>query len=1000
MNSVYGSLQSQRIEKARSTLKRAIPSADQYLEAGNIEILSYRQWYFGDDVFDSTKVFQGFDLKITQALKKGYSRMRFLGDLAWLDQKYWKVFSDYERNIDEWFKDKPVSILCVYPTVTLNAVNILDVARTHRFIVAKRKGTWDILEAPELKNAKKESERFDSELDNQVEDKVKERTARLIRTNQALQAEIVEHKRSAEALLASEDRLQAAIDAVDIGLWEWDLVSGRIIWLGHHDRLFGFAPGEFDGTYRGFEKLVHPEDLEELNRVVQHAKEDGSAYAHEYRIIWPDGSIHWIAGQGRFINNEAGLPVRMRGVVLDVTERKRAEQAIRKSEQVLREAESLGHTGSWEHNLVTGEIFNTEENLRLFFGDDRSKGMPFDDYAQAVHPDDREFVLRSHAQLVAEGGPGDIEFRVVWPDGSVHVLFGRATVVRDELGHAIRVYGTNLDITEHKQVEEAVRENQQLIRLVLATLPVGVAVLDRAGNIVLVNDASKRIWGGMIASGRDRWAQTTGFWHDTGERIDQANWASERALSEGQTSLNELIDIETYDGQQKTIRNSAAPIRDAEGLIVGAVFVNEDVTERVRAEEETKHQTGRAETLARIAARLNRQLDLEAVVLAVCQEIVETFKVSQAVMNLYDKVSDRLVYAGGINIPPEYAAIMEPIPREQFEEFLRVMGPIMVVPDIQSLPDVPIAEFSIHLDVRTVVTAAMLRDEELIGVVALGVNGRIREFTKDELTLLQAISDQAAQALANAKLLKAANEQHEQLRALSTRLVETQETERRAIARELHDDVGQTLTGLMMQLGMVKSMLPKSAKSMHNTLEKSEALIQEILEHTRSIITDLRPQVLDDLGLVPALQRLGDDFQVNTAVKVEMNLARLPIRLPTQLEVTLFRIVQEALTNVRKHARANRVSIALSKEDELVVLSVQDDGLGFEKKITRSRANGDMVIQGGWMITAGHFGLIGIQERVTQLGGRLQISGASGHGTILRVELPLSEAKAVSDENL
>ena len=253
----------------------------------------------------------------------------------------------------------------------------------------------------------------------------------------------------------------------------------------------------------------------------------------------------------------------------------------------------------------------------------------------------------------------------MWPDGSVHVLFGRATVVRDELGHAIRVYGTNLDITERKQVEEAVRENQQLIRLVLATLPVGVSVLDRAGNIVLVNDASKRIWGGMIASGRDRWAQTKGFWHDTGERIDPANWASERALSEGQTSLNELIDIETYDGQQKIIRNSAAPIRNAEGLIVGAVFVNEDVTERVRAEEETKHQAGRAETLARIAARLNRQLDLEAVVRAVCQEIVDTFKVSQAVMNLYDKDSDRLVYAGGINIPPEYAAIMEPIPREQ-----------------------------------------------------------------------------------------------------------------------------------------------------------------------------------------------------------------------------------------------------------------------------------------------------------------------------------------------
>ena len=106
------------------------------------------------------------------------------------------------------------------------------------------------------------------------------------------------------------------------------------------------------------------------------------------------------------------------------------------------------------------------------------------------------------------------------------------------------------------------------------------------------------------------------------------------------------------------------------------------------------------------------------------------------------------------------------------------------------------------------------------------------------------------------------------------------------------------------------------------------------------------------------------------------------------------------MTNVRKHAKAMRVTIKLAKEDGLVVLSVQDDGIGFEKQTTRSRASGDMVIEGGWLIPAGHFGLIGIQERVTQLGGRLQISSASGQGMIMRVELPLSETKEMSDENL
>jgi signal transduction histidine kinase len=159
---------------------------------------------------------------------------------------------------------------------------------------------------------------------------------------------------------------------------------------------------------------------------------------------------------------------------------------------------------------------------------------------------------------------------------------------------------TSLDLTARKRAEEAVRESQELLRLVLATLPVGVAVTDRAGDIVLANAASKRIWGDMvIVSGRERWAQTKASWHDSGNSIAPTEWASARALSEGMTSLNELIDIETYDGQRKTIQNSSAPIRNAEGLIVGSVIVNEDVTERVRAESALRESTDRLQHLSR-----------------------------------------------------------------------------------------------------------------------------------------------------------------------------------------------------------------------------------------------------------------------------------------------------------------------------------------------------------------------------------------------------------------
>src|SRR5207302_8257978 len=117
------------------------------------------------------------------------------------------------------------------------------------------------------------------------------------------------------------------------------------------------------------------------------------------------------------------------------------------------------------------------------------------------------------------------------------------------------------------------------------TLPVGVMVLDRAGDIMLGNPAAGHIWGGTIVSGRERWVKSKGYWHASGQAIDPREWASRHALDEGRTSRDELIDIETFDGLRKTIENYAAPIHDGAGAITGAVVVNEDVTERVRAED-------------------------------------------------------------------------------------------------------------------------------------------------------------------------------------------------------------------------------------------------------------------------------------------------------------------------------------------------------------------------------------------------------------------------------
>jgi two-component system, NarL family, sensor histidine kinase DegS len=252
----------------------------------------------------------------------------------------------------------------------------------------------------------------------------------------------------------------------------------------------------------------------------------------------------------------------------------------------------------------------------------------------------------------------------------------------------------------------------------------------------------------------------------------------------------------------------------------------------------------------------------------------------------------------------------------------------------------------------------------------------------------------------NARLFQSVAHQRERLRALSARLVEAQENERRNLARELHDEIGQILSGLIMQLGIARSRMPKSAKSVQSILDGAEELIQEILGRMREIIAGLRPQVLDDLGLVPALQRLANEFQEGTGVQVEIKVDPIPERLPEPMELALFRTVQEGLTNVRKHAQAHTVSIRLAIEDGRVTLSIRDDGRGFESQPVWPRPDGETILEGGRPISEGHFGLIGIQERVAQLGGRLQVISAPGQGTTLQVELPLVAAQAGPDEPL
>ncbi len=383
-------------QDASSALHEAIPDFDDYLARRSLEILRYDEWYLRRGVLDVPGVIKNWERKVDQAQARGYAGLRGIGNTDWLTEEYRQVFALYERELERWIDGRHMIALCTYPLAGMNALQVFDVASVHQFVHARRRGKWQVLETPELFQAKHELKALNDEL----EQRVAERTRELAASNRELRRETAEHRAAEEALRVSEGRLQAAVDAAGIGLWDWDLVSGRIVWLGHHEKLFGLASHEFEGVYHDFERNVHPEDLEALNEAMRRARDQRSAYAHEYRVIWPDGSLHWLSGLGRFFYNDTGAPVRMLGAVCEITER--------------------------------------------------------------------------------------------------------------------------------KQADEAARESQQLVRLVLATLPVGVLVTDRAGDIILANAASEQIWGGVIGPASERWVRSKGFWHELGpaDRAEQLGFGT------------------------------------------------------------------------------------------------------------------------------------------------------------------------------------------------------------------------------------------------------------------------------------------------------------------------------------------------------------------------------------------------------------------------------------------------------------------------------------------
>jgi PAS domain S-box-containing protein len=305
---------------------------------------------------------------------------------------------------------------------------------------------------------------------------------------------------------------------------------------------------------------------------------------------------------------------------------------------------------------------------------------------------------------------------------------------------------------------------------------------------------------------------------------------------------------------------------------------------------------------------------------------------------------------------------------------------------IANTADLPLrsslAEHCRTMRAKSVLGTGMFFGKKLVGILAITCIEEYRTFTEEETKLIQTIGNQIAVAIENARLLEVVRKHTQDLKDLAGQLIEVQEGERKRIAQELHDQLGQMLQSMMMNLDKIRIKLesrPQRLEGIEDSIHDTRELLSQTIEDVRTLSSDLSPPMLVDFGLVPTLRWYVDNFSQRANINVFLKVKDKSYRFPSEVELALYRIVQEALTNVAKHSRATEVIIHLSKRDLTAILSVRDNGIGFDPVKALSAPQG--------------MGLFNMKERVNLLGGSFDIISRSRKGTTLTINIPFSEVQ-------
>ncbi len=781
--------------------------------------------------------------------------------------------------------------------------------------------------------------------------------------------DVTQYRRAEKALRESEARYRSLVEVSPDAIVLTDLKANVLMVNSRAVALFGYGSASEIIGKNAFDFIVEADQSRALNNL-RRTLETGSVRDVEYTVLKKDGTRFSVELSASLIVGPHGEPQAFTAVVRDITERKQAEEALRASQERLQYV--LASSPAVIYLLkIEGDAFLpiwVSENITPIMGYEPQETLAPQWWVEHLHPEDRERVLGEQALPF----PNDRllrKYRLRHKDGSYRWIRDETRLLRGADGRPVEAIGSWSDITEHKRMEEALRVSEKRFRALIENSSDGIVLLNAEGDSLYVSPSTSRILG-----------YTSEELVGAGIRLDLVHPDDVQSARAVMTELvqhpGKIVTAQYRfrhkDGSWRWLEATASNQLDEPS--VGAIVSNfRDITEHKRAEDEVRRQASRAEALAQTAARLNAERDLDAVMQAACEETARALNVPIAVVYLLDEQRDLLCYAAGFGLPREHGRRVRPLPRAAYDDMRRRQGAVTVIPDVQALPDLPNHDLSHELDARTVATAAIQREGQLIGFLGISTIGAVRQFTSDELSLLEGLAHQAALATVKAQLFEEARDSHARLQSLSRQLLQAQEAERRHIARELHDEIGQTLTGLKL---LVDMSMRAPAPSISFEVAEAQALLNDLLDRVHNLSLDLRPAMLDDLGLLPALLSHFERYTAQTGVQARLEHTGLDRRFPPEVETAAYRIVQEALTNVARHAHTHAVTVHLWASTDRLWAHIEDRGTGFDADAVLAARTAS--------------GLAGMRERALLLGGQLTIESAPGAGALVLAELPLA----------